>query len=226
MRTFHRPLSRRTFLAASGAAAAGIGTAAVARSGRRDRGVSSSRPTRAWATRRRLVPGHGGMVLQRHGARPGDQDSSERAFARHNRGSARRGDHRPLARPPRAERHGRRAASDAATDRAAARTSSTSSTSPTPEPIWYHPHQRSFEQVGRGLYGRADRRGGGPDPGRSRHHLGARRLAPARRTPRSATTSATCMDRATTAGSATPSRSTARCSRPSPCAPASGSGCA
>ena len=90
---------------------------------------------------------------------------------------------------------------------------------------WYHPHQRSFEQVGRGLYG--------PLIVEEREPIQVDRdvtwvLDDWRLLPDAQISDdfGNFMDAATTAGSATPSRSTAASWRPSRCAPASGCACA
>jgi FtsP/CotA-like multicopper oxidase with cupredoxin domain len=88
---------------------------------------------------------------------------------------------------------------------------------------WYHPHQRSFEQVGRGLYGPLIVEEEDPIQV-DRDVIWSSTIGAYCRTLRSATISATSWMKATTAGSATPSRSTAASYRPSRSVPARGCG--
>ena len=90
---------------------------------------------------------------------------------------------------------------------------------------WYHPHQRSFEQVGRGLYGPLIVEE--PEPVQVDREatwvLDDWRLLPDAQI---SDDFGNFMEAATMAGSATRSRSTAASRIPSPCAPASAFACA
>src|SRR3546814_344163 len=92
------------------------------------------------------------LALRRRLARADDPRAPGRGGLRAPQERAAAADHHPLARHPHRQRHGRRAAPDPARVEPGG-TFDYRFTVPDAGTFWYHPHERSWEQVARGLYG-------------------------------------------------------------------------
>ena len=223
-------VSRRHFLHA-GAACALAALLPDLRSLSRDAPVASDGLTtllRPGPARVRMVgdeyPANRGLDLQRHRARPGAAAAPRHAVPGHGREPADREHHRALARHPPAECDGWRAGPHPAVD-PAGRTLRLRLHPAGCRDVLVPLARRQPGADGPRPRRRADRRGGRAPRGRSRAALDHPGLAADERCPDRARVQQPHGNRRWTAGSATPSRSTAACPRPCPCVPASGSGC-